>query len=68
MFAIVNCDILILKGKGVLKLYLTIKQQVKNLNKNEYLTLRELSHIAKNLTNEALYNICLLYTSDAADE
>ena len=42
-------------------MYLTIKQQVKNLNKNEYLTLRELSHIAKNLTNEALYNIRQFY-------
>lgn len=42
-------------------MYLTVKQQLKNLNKEEYLTLRELSHIAKNLANEALYNIRQVY-------
>jgi IS605 OrfB family transposase len=36
--------------------YLTIKQQLKHLEKEDYLTLRELCHAAKNLTNEALYN------------
>ena len=38
-------------------MYGVIKQQLKHLNKVEYLNLRELSHIAKNLKNEALYNI-----------
>lgn len=42
-------------------MYLTIKQQLKKLKKDEYLTLRELSHIAKNLANEALYNIRQVY-------
>ena len=37
-------------------MYLTIKQQPK-LSKNELIILRELSHTAKNLYNEALYNI-----------
>ncbi|MBQ7738853.1 MAG: hypothetical protein IJT59_04295, partial [Desulfovibrionaceae bacterium] len=38
-------------------MYGVIKQQLKHLNKVEYLNLREVSHIAKNLKNEALYNI-----------
>ena len=37
-------------------MYLTIKQEPK-LSKDELLILKELSHIAKNLYNEALYNI-----------
>ena len=38
-------------------MYLTIKQQVKHLTKEEYNILRELCRIAKNLTNQAIYNI-----------
>lgn len=38
-------------------MYLTVKQQVKHLSKEEYLTIKELCHIAKNLANEAIYNI-----------
>ena len=38
-------------------MYLTIKQQVKYLTKEEYNILRELCRIAKNLTNQAIYNI-----------
>ena len=38
-------------------MYLTVKQQVKHLSKEEYLTIRELCHVAKNLTNEAIYNV-----------
>ena len=38
-------------------MYLTIKQQVKHLTKEEYILLRELCRIAKNLTNQAIYNI-----------
>ena len=38
-------------------MYLTVKQQVKHLSKKEYLDIKELCHVAKNLTNEAIYNI-----------
>ena len=38
-------------------MYLTIKQQVKHLTKEEYNILRELCRVAKNLTNQAIYNI-----------
>lgn len=38
-------------------MYLTIKQQVKHLSKQDYIALRELCHAAKNLTNQALYNV-----------
>ena len=38
-------------------MYLVIKQQVKHLNKKEYNILRELCRTAKNLTNQAIYNI-----------
>lgn len=38
-------------------MYLTVKQQLKHLSKEEYLILRELTHIAKNLYNQAVYNI-----------
>lgn len=38
-------------------MYLTIKQQVKHLNKEEYNILRELCKISKNLTNQAIYNV-----------
>ncbi len=38
-------------------MYLTVKQQVKHLSKEDYKTIKELCHIAKNLTNEAIYNV-----------
>ena len=38
-------------------MYLTVKTQPHHLSKTDYATLRELCHIAKNLTNEAVYNI-----------
>jgi len=38
-------------------MYLTIKQQVKHLTKEEYNTLRELCRISKNLKNQAIYNV-----------
>ena len=38
-------------------MYLTIKQQVKHLTKEEYNILKELCRIAKNLTNQAIYNV-----------
>ena len=37
--------------------YLTIKQQLKHLSKEEYITLKMLCRFAKNLTNEAIYNV-----------
>lgn len=45
-------------------MYLTIKQQVKHLSKEEYRTIRELCHIAKNLTNEAIYNVRQYYFTE----
>ncbi|WP_294705663.1 transposase [uncultured Fusobacterium sp.] len=42
-------------------MYLTVKQQLKHLDKEEYLILRELSHTAKNLYNQAVYNIRKYY-------
>ena len=38
-------------------MYLTLRQQVKHLSKKEFRNLKYLSHIAKNLTNEAIYNV-----------
>ena len=42
-------------------MYLTVKQKVKHLSKEEYCILRELCHIAKNLANEAIYNVRQYY-------
>jgi putative transposase len=42
-------------------MYLTVKQQLKHLSKEEYLILRELCHSAKNLYNQAVYNIRQYY-------
>ncbi|WP_156100170.1 hypothetical protein [Geobacillus kaustophilus] len=38
-------------------MYFCIKQQLNGLTKEEYLTLRELCHIAKNMYNVGLYNV-----------
>ena len=38
-------------------MFLTVKQQLNHLSKEEYRIIKELCHTAKNLTNEALYNI-----------
>ena len=43
--------------KGENRMYLTVKQQVKHLSKEDYITIRELCHTAKNLANEAIYNV-----------
>lgn len=45
-------------------MYLTVKQQVKHLSKEEYRTIRELCHVAKNLTNEAVYNVRQYYFTE----
>lgn len=38
-------------------MYLAVKQQLNNLSKSEYLVLRELCHVSKDLYNQALYEI-----------
>ena len=45
-------------------MYLTIKQQVKHLSKEDYKSLKELCHIAKNLTNQAIYNVRQYYFNE----
>lgn len=47
--------------KEEIYMYLTVKQQVKHLSKKEYLDIKELCHVAKNLTNETIYNIRQYY-------
>ena len=50
--------------KGENCMYLTIKQQVKHLSKEDYRTIKKLCHVAKNLTNEAIYNIRQYYFAE----
>lgn len=45
-------------------MYLTVKQQVKHLSKEDYRSIKELCHIAKNLTNEAIYNVRQYYFAE----
>lgn len=45
-------------------MYLTVKQQVKHLSKEDYKTLRDLCHIAKNLANQAIYNVRQYYFAE----
>lgn len=45
-------------------MYLTVKQQIKHLSKKDYLVLKELCHVAKNLTNEAIYNVRQYYFTE----
>lgn len=45
-------------------MYLTVKQQVKRLSKEDYLTIKELCHTAKNLANEAIYNVRQYYFTE----
>jgi len=42
-------------------MYLCVKQQLKKLTKQQYLDLRELCHIAKNLYNVGVYNVRQYY-------
>ncbi|MEZ7718373.1 transposase [Leptotrichia wadei] len=42
-------------------MYLTLKQQVKHLSKKEFRNLKYLCHIAKNLKNQAIYNVRQYY-------
>jgi IS605 OrfB family transposase len=50
--------------KGENCMYLTVKQQVKHLSKDDYHSIRELCHAAKNLTNEAIYNVRQYYFTE----
>ena len=50
--------------KGEKRMYLTVKQQVKHLSKEDYKTIKELCHIAKNLANEAIYNVRQYYFTE----
>ena len=45
-------------------MYLTVKQQIRHLSKNDYKSLKELCHVAKNLTNEAIYNVRQYYFTE----
>ena len=45
-------------------MYLTVKQQVKHLSKDDYKTMKELCRIAKNLSNQAIYNIRQYYFTE----
>lgn len=45
-------------------MYLTVKQQVKHLSKKDYKTIKVLCRIAKNLTNEAIYNVRQYYFTE----
>jgi putative transposase len=45
-------------------MHLTVKQQVKHLSKDDYRNIRELCHIAKNLANQAIYNVRQYYFNE----
>ena len=45
-------------------MYLTVKQQVRHLSKEGYKSVRELCHAAKNLANEAIYNVRQYYFTE----
>ena len=45
-------------------MYLTVKQQVKHLTKEEYNILRKLCRISNNLTNQAIYNVKQYYLQE----
>ncbi len=45
-------------------MYLTVKQQVKHLSKEDYLIIKDLCHTAKNLANEAIYNVRQYYFTE----
>ena len=50
--------------KGENYMYLTVKQQVKHLSKEDYLIIKELCHTAKNLANEVIYNVRQYYFTE----
>ena len=54
----------IFSGKGGNCIYLTVKQQMKHLSKEDYITIKELCHTAKDLANEAIYNVRQYYFAE----
>ena len=50
--------------KGGNHIYLTVKQQVKHLSKEDYIIIKELCHTAKDLANEAIYNVRQYYFAE----
>ena len=50
--------------KGGNYIYLTVKQQVKHLSREDYITIKELCHTAKDLANEAIYNVRQYYFAE----
>lgn len=50
--------------KGGNCIYLTVKQQVKHLSKEDYITIKELCHTAKDLANKAIYNVRQYYFAE----
>lgn len=50
--------------KGGNCIYLTVKQQAKHLSKKDYITIKELCHTAKDLANEAIYNVRQYYFAE----
>ena len=52
-----GCSLLYNLSKGGETMYLTVRQQMKQLSKKDYRTIKKLCHIAKNLANEAIYNV-----------
>ena len=50
--------------KGENCMYLTVKQQVKHLSKENYMTIKKLCRTAKNLFNEAIYNVRQYYFTE----
>ena len=47
-----------------MSMYLTIKQQLKHLSKKDYRSIKELCYIAKNLSNQAIYNVRQYYFNE----
>lgn len=45
-------------------MYLTVKQQIKHLSKEDYKSIKHLCHVAKNLTNQAIYNVRQYYFTE----
>jgi len=45
-------------------MHLTVKQQLKSLSKDDYLNLKTLSHYAKNLYNQGVYNVRQYYFAE----
>ena len=45
-------------------MYLTVTQQIRHLSDSDCQTIRELCHYAKNLTNEAIYNVRQVFQNE----